>query len=135
MLKLLYKPTGNIFTLPDKEAINIKKEDRGNDYVILEAGLQEEEIAVITKEEVKEIEETKVKEAEALEEQDKADEEAQTEVKKESDYFKKFDASNLKKLGKEELEVLAGKLGISDPHNHKKAELIAKIEELTGIKA
>jgi hypothetical protein len=134
MLKLLYKPTGNIFTLPDKEAIEIKNADRGNDYVILEAGLQEEVIAQITQEEVKEIEEVKEQEAEALEAQDK-EEAKETEGKKESDYFKKFDASDLKKLTKEELEVMASKLGIPSSHNQKKAELIAKIEELTGIKA
>lgn len=135
MLKLLYKPTGNIFTLPDKEAIEIKNADRGNDYVILEAGLQEEVIAQITQEEVKEIEEVKEQEAEALEAQDKEEEAKETEGKKESDYFKKFDASDLKKLTKEELEVMASKLGIPSSHNQKKAELIAKIEELTGTNA
>ena len=35
MLKLLYIPTGNIFTLPDSEALKIKQTDRGN-YKILD---------------------------------------------------------------------------------------------------
>ena len=41
-MKLLYKPTGNIFTLPDEEALRIKKDDRGNDYKILDCGDLEE---------------------------------------------------------------------------------------------
>lgn len=46
--------------------------------------------------------------------------------------FRKFDASDLEKLEKDVLETLAGKLGITDPHNKKKAELIRRIRELRG---
>jgi len=34
MMKLKFVPTGNIFVLPDEEAIKIKNKDRGN-YVLL----------------------------------------------------------------------------------------------------
>ena len=37
MMKLLYKPTGNIFTLPDEEVARILKADRGNDYEVVGA--------------------------------------------------------------------------------------------------
>ena len=47
MLKLQFIPTGNIFTLPDEEALKIKSKDRGN-YKILDEGYEEK------KEEVKE---------------------------------------------------------------------------------
>ncbi len=42
MMKLLFIPTGNVFVLPDEEALRIKQSDRGN-YKILDGGLQEEE--------------------------------------------------------------------------------------------
>lgn len=42
MLKLLYVPTGNIFNLPDEEALRIKGEDRGNNYKILNPEFKDE---------------------------------------------------------------------------------------------
>ena len=131
MIKLLYKPTGNIFTLPDAEALRIKKEDRGNDYVLLDAGLQEEEVKTITKQEVKDIEAEKAKK---IEESNKADEEAEAKAKaaempkKKSDFFKKYDVSDLTKLPKKDLVLLAEKLGMRDMENKTMEEIIAYIE-------
>ena len=72
MLKLLYKPTNNVFTLPDAEALRIKNEDRAGDYVILEAGLQEEKTEVVTAEEAVKLEEEVIEK----QEEEKAKEEA-----------------------------------------------------------
>lgn len=55
MLKLLYKPTGNVFTLPDAEALEIKANDRGGDYKILDAGLQEPVEEQLTEKQVRDI--------------------------------------------------------------------------------
>lgn len=55
MMKLLYIPTGNVFTLPDEEALKIKQSDRGN-YKILEGGLvEEEEVQVLEPKTVQEL--------------------------------------------------------------------------------
>jgi hypothetical protein len=132
MIKLLYKPTGNIFTLPDAEAISIKNNDRGNDYIILEPGLQKESVETVTKEEAEKIVKQK-------EEQIKADIEAEKpkpvepKVVKPTGVRKHFDA-DINKMEKKDLDVLAAKLGIAYPKGIKKAELIAKIKEMTGEK-
>lgn len=134
MMKLLFKPTGNIFTLPDDEALRIKETDRGN-YEILDAGLNEVEPAItISQEEVKKTIEVKnekiAKEQKALEEKEaKA---LRKKTKRVNPIFKTFDISDLDKLEKDVLETLAGKLGITDPHNKKRAELIRRIKELRG---
>lgn len=134
MMKLLFKPTGNIFTLPDDEALRIKETDRGN-YEILDAGLNEVEPAItISQEEVKKTIEVKnekiAREQRALEEKEaKA---LRKKTKRVNPIFKTFDISDLDKLEKDVLETLAGKLGITDPHNKKRAELIRRIKELRG---
>ncbi len=133
-MKLLFKPTGNIFTLPDDEALRIKETDRGN-YEILDAGLNEVEPAItISQEEVKKTIEVKnekiAREQRALEEKEaKA---LRKKTKRVNPIFKTFDISDLDKLEKDVLETLAGKLGITDPHNKKRAELIRRIKELRG---
>lgn len=134
MIKLLFKPTGNIFTLPDDEALRIKASDRGN-YEVLDAGLNEAEPTVtITQEEVRQVLEAK---AEKIAKDDKeiAEQDAKKtrkNTKRVNPNFKKFDVSDLDKLEKDVLEILAGKLGVTDPHNKKKAELIRRIRELRG---
>lgn len=54
MLKLLYIPTGNTFTLPDEEALRIKKEGGAN-YKILDAGYQEEKVEKIEEKTIQEL--------------------------------------------------------------------------------
>ena len=43
-MKLLYKPTGNIFDLPEKDVKEILKKDRSNNYAIVgdEKGVSEQ---------------------------------------------------------------------------------------------
>lgn len=133
-MKLLFKSTGNIFTLPDEEALTIKASDRGN-YEILDAGLNEAEPEqTVSQEEVQKIVEAK---AEKIVKDDKLIEELETKkarkkTKRVNPNFKKFDMSDLDSLEKDVLETLAGKLGITDPHNKKRAELIRRINELRG---
>jgi len=54
MLKLLYIPTGNTFTLPDEEALRIKKEGGAN-YKILDVGYQEEKVEKIKEKTIQEL--------------------------------------------------------------------------------
>lgn len=61
MIKLLYIPTGNAFTLPDDEALRIMQTDRGN-YKILEGGLQkkaEEHLEAETVDKLSDVEKNK----------------------------------------------------------------------------
>lgn len=41
MMKILFIPTGNVFVLPDEEALRLKSQDRGN-YKILDVGYTEQ---------------------------------------------------------------------------------------------
>lgn len=128
MIKVLYKLTGNVFTLPDEEAMRIKKEDRDESYVFLDAGLQEEETATITEEEVKEIEEKQEQRVEEIEAEDKKlDESIATPTKKTSSRRKVYDVSDLEKLPKDDLVLLAEKLGIRDMDNQKREDIIKYI--------
>lgn len=131
MLKLLYKPTGNIFTLPDAEAIRIKQADRGNDYKILDCGNIKETEGTLASDKIKEIE---AKEAEALEEEQKEFIEAQSdeaELPKVNPNFKKFEIDkDYKNMTKKELAVIAEKITgkYVDPTKLNKADIINLIE-------
>ena len=131
MIKLLYKPTGNIFTLPDEEAIRIKNEDRGNDYVFLEAGLQQEEHKTISEEETKELEAStlsKIEQEEKAEQEKEEKKAAKASKKKPDDSFRVDDTEELKKLSKDELVLIAEKMGIRDMDNCKVDEIIDYIK-------
>lgn len=54
MLKLLFIPTGNVFSLADAEAIRIHNTDKAN-YKILDGGLQEEIFEVLPEKTVAEM--------------------------------------------------------------------------------
>ena len=111
MMKLLYKPTGNIFTLHDEEALRIKREDRGNDYKILDCGDLEEVEETITQEEVQEIVE---QEQEALEQEQEEFEQAKSdeaEPPKVNPNHKKFEIKeDYSNMTKKELAILAEKI-------------------------
>lgn len=133
MIRLLYKPTGNIFTLPDEEALRIKNDDRGNDYVVVEAGLQKKESKTISEEETKQIEASIAakKEIEANENK-KKEEKLEAKLKKEqkkAEYVN--DADALRKMSKDELVIIAEKLGIRDMDNKTIDEII---DYITGNK-
>ena len=130
MIKMMYKPTNNVFTLPDEEALRIKNEDRANDYVILDAGMQEEKTETVTTDEAKKLEEDLAKKIEADKEAEKKKEEKQ--AKKEAKKLKEKsygvdDIEELKKMNNMELVALASKLGIRNMENTKNEEIIEYI--------
>lgn len=131
MLKLLYKPTGNIFTLPDAEALKIKREDRGNNYEILDCGnlppLVED---VLSQDEVKAIEEERQEALEAEKKEFEDAKEDKDEVKVNPNHKKfeiKEDYSNMTRA---ELAILAEKITgkYVDPTKTRKDKIIAIIE-------
>lgn len=134
MMKLLYKPTGNVFTLPDEEAMRIKREDRGNDYKILEAeceATEEVETDQATDQaddQVEEVEETEEEE----EEEEGSEEEVETEETEEvKSRLKQFEiAEDYKNLTKKELAVIAERVTgrYVDPTKLNKADIINLIE-------
>jgi NAD/NADP transhydrogenase alpha subunit len=119
-MKLLYKPTGNIFTLPDEEVTRILKADRGNDYEVVGA------------------------ECEATEETDQADDQVEEETEEETEEeveteeseevksrLKQFEiAEDYNNLTKKELAVIAERVTgrYVDPTKLNKADIINLIE-------
>lgn len=121
MMKLLYKPTGNIFTLPDEEVARILKADRGNDYEVVgaecEATEETEEVTDQTEEETEETEE------------EGSEEEVETEEVKSR--LKQFEiAEDYNNLTKKELSVIAERVTgrYVDPTKLNKADIINLIE-------
>lgn len=119
MMKLLYKPTGNIFTLPDEEVARILKADRGNDYEILGA-------------ECEAIEETDQADDQVEEETEEAEEGVETEEEiTTKSRLKQFEiAEDYKNLTKKELAVIAERVTgrYVDPTKLNKADIINLIE-------
>ena len=118
MMKLLYKPTGNVFTLPDEEVARILKADRGNDYEVVGA-------------ECEATEETEEEEEEE-EEEEGSEEEVETEESEEvKSRLKQFEiAEDYNNLTKKELAVIAEKVTgrYVDPTKLNKADIINLIE-------
>ena len=109
MMKIVYIPTGNAFTLPDEEVLKIMASDRGN-YKIVEGGLQKEAQEQLSPQTVKELV-TKQPEKEE-------------EVKEEE--------FNYDTLSKNELCAVARKLNITVTNRDTKATLLEKIHEKIG---
>ena len=121
MMKLLYIPTGNVFTLPDEEALKIKQMDRGN-YKILDAGyVDQEETVVLPPKTVKELVLAEEQEDEEVKAEEVAEASLELEPKSKLD---------IDKLSWIEIRALAMKLGI--PGNISKKEMIAKLKEMYG---
>ena len=132
MMKLLYKPTGNVFTLPNEEAMRIKREDRGNDYKILEAeseATEEVETDQATDQTDDQVEEETEETEEGSEEEE---EEVETEESEEvKSRLKQFEiAEDYKNLTKKELAVIAERVTgrYVDPTKLNKADIINLIE-------
>ena len=124
MMKLLYKPTGNVFTLPNEEAMRIKREDRGNDYKILEAESEVTEETDQTDDQVEE--ETEETEEEGSEEEVETEESEEVKSR-----LKQFEiAEDYKNLTKKELAVIAERVTgrYVDPTKLNKADIINLIE-------
>lgn len=116
MIKILYKLTGNTFTVPDEEAFKLVANNRG-DFQILDGGLQKNVEEHLEPETVQEL--IMKKPEEVLEE------EAKEQAKKEE----KLDYSKLKK---HELATVAGKLGITYNNTYSKAQLLEMIYKKIG---
>ena len=123
MMKLLYKPTGNVFTLPDEEVARILKADRGNDYEVVGAECEATEETDQANDQVDE---------ETEEETEEAEEEVETEESEEvKSRLKQFEiAEDYKNLTKKELAVIAERVTgrYVDPTKLNKADIINLIE-------
>lgn len=121
MMKLLYTPTGNVFTLPDEEALKIMRSDRGN-YKILDAGFVDEEEPVVLPAKT-------VKELVLQEEQE--DEEPEPEVGPEDPtVLEPKSKIDIDSLDWKSIRALAMKVGL--PGNISKKDMIAKLKEMYG---
>lgn len=131
MLKLLYIPTGNIFVLPDEEALEQQRLNPYN-YKILDAGYQEAKEEKVSEEEVKEILETKEERIKEIEKEDEVVEEVH-ELKENPKRPKVTeDTLNLDKMTKADLVAVAHRLGVEANHNELKQTLIDRIRA-TGV--
>jgi len=135
MIRLLYKPTGNLFTVPDEEALRIQREDRGNDYLVVEAGLQKIEYKTLSGIETLELEasitaqiEQNNKAEQEAEEKQKIKEEKKAKKEAKVTSYRNDDTEELKKMSKKELVTLAEKLGIRDMQNCTMDEIIEYIK-------
>lgn len=106
MMKLVFIPTGNVFTLPDEDALRIFESDKLN-YKILEGGLQKKVQDKLPPQTVKELVVQKPEPEEELKEQP-------------LDYDT---------LSKNELVAVAKKLNITVTNRDTKATLLDKIYE------
>ena len=122
MMKLLFIPTGNVFVLPDEEALKIKQSDRGN-YKILDGGLLEEEEPKVL--EPKTVQELVMQEPEY--EAPEKEEEPRAEEPKEY-------SVPLVLMKRQELVVLAKRCGIKVDSKMTNQILREKISEVTGEK-
>lgn len=106
MLKLRYKPTGNIFTLPDEDAKTIYKSDEAN-YELIDYELPKEEV----------VKEKTVQELIMPEEQQEQN---------------AITLEELEQMNRFELYGLAQKLELNPKSNANKATLL-KLIKATGI--
>ena len=131
MIKLLNVKTGNIFVLPDQEALAIKEKDLSNEFKILDAGLTKEIEEQVTKEEAEALANAPVEKLD-----DEVPDDAVAEVKPtlphthEKEYLEM--EIDLEKATPVELRGYCGRLGIKVGSTASKKSMIAKIRE-TGI--
>jgi len=130
MMKLLYIPTGNVFTLPNEEAMRIKREDRGNDYKILEA--ESEATEEVETDQATDQADDQVEEETEEAEEEGSEEEVETEESEEvKSRLKQFEiAEDYQNLTKKELAVIAERVTgrYVDPTKLNKADIINLIE-------
>ena len=130
MMKLLYIPTGNVFTLPNEEVMRIKREDRGNDYKILEA--ESEATEEVETDQATDQADDQVEEETEEAEEEGSEEEVETEESEEvKSRLKQFEiAEDYNNLTKKELAVIAERVTgrYVDPTKLNKADIINLIE-------
>lgn len=110
MMKIVYIPTGNAFTLPDDEVLKIMASDRGN-YKIIDGGLQKEAQEQLPPQTIKEL---------VMQQPEKEEEEPQEQP---------LDWST---LSKNELVAAAKKFNITVTNRDTKVTLLEKIYEKIG---
>lgn len=142
MLKLLNKKTGNIFVLPDAEALRIKSEDRAGTYEIIDAGLQIETKEQVSEQTVQELVDSVEARAQEIEQEDieqekKEQEEAERAregIINENPRLPKVteDTLDLDKINKKELVNMAKRLGLNANVGESKQVIIDRIKS-TGI--
>lgn len=131
MIKLLNVKTGNIFILPDEEALKIKQTDISGEYKILDAGLTEKKEEQVSKEEAEKLANAPIEKL-----SDDIPDDAVAEVKQvlphthEKEYLDM--EIDLDKATPVELRGYCGRLGIKVASTASKKSMIAKIRE-TGI--
>lgn len=129
MMKLLYIPTNNIFTLPDEDAIRYRNQDPAN-YRILDAGYTKEEAPVqVSEDTVKQI--VMEQDSKKEEEQEPNDSIASSVVVEEQQ--EKQEEVDLTKLSKEALLGYCRRLGIKGMTKGQKtkAQMIEAIQKVT----
>lgn len=124
MLKLLCIETGNVFVLPDEEALRIKKTDYANHYEILDAGIQEkQDIVTLSENEIKDL---------LIKKEEKIEQENQKELKAEESQqpkeLPKVEHIDLEKLTNHELIGLCKRLGLKGNKNNNRATLLNTIK-------
>lgn len=131
MLKLLFIPTGNVFTLPDEEALKIKAQDRANEYRILDAGYVEpEEPKQISEEDISEL----VLKAEQRKEEIEAEDAREEAEQQEKEAEPERNTIDFSKYKREELVGWLRRFNIPANVKENKATLIQKCID-AGINA
>lgn len=124
MLKLLYIPTNNVFTLPDEEALRIKNEDRGNNYKILNEDYVEKQI--------EQPKEKTIKELVMADDDNSETEQAPIQEEEITQDKKPITIEDLKEMNRFALYGLAQRLDLKPKSNANKATLLKLLRE-TGI--
>ena len=127
MLKLLYIPTGNIFTLPDEEAFRIKKEDRGDNYKIFTE--DSKELDIETKEENKKPTIKELVMPDEPKEQEVELPPAKQEELEEPQEKERVTIEELQKMDRFALYGLAQRLDLKPKSNANKATLLKMLKE------
>lgn len=110
-MRIKYKPTGNVFDLPEAEARRIYIEDKGFNYEVLDGKIEIED---------KNVEKTSV--YNKIVEEDKQEETKDGENEKSEE-------KSLESYTVPELKAALDELNIEYPKNAKKAELIALLDK------
>lgn len=129
MLKLLFIPTGNIFTLPDSDVMEITKADRAGNYKILDAGFQEMKQEVVTPETVTELVLQAEEKAQAIEAKDQAKEAKENKIKPKTEYVEPKSDIDFNTLDKKQLIALCHRANIPANKNENKQALLTKLRE------
>ena len=125
MLKVLFIPTNNVFTLPDEEVFKLKAQDRANEYRILEPGYVEKAKEELPEKTVQELLMKVEQRAEKNEAEDNPPvvEEAPKEPK-----------LNFDKMNRKQIAIVLNRAGYPANETETRAVLFEKLEKAGFIK-